>query len=187
KILNERLTQIGIPERIIGGLLFDPLNLIPGLGFGPVDTIRLFKGLGALRRGAGFGDEAAEWTIRVLRENEISLLETMGAAKRSPIPLAGTGDVLRPIDDAFAGAADAFPTRQPGVSVNDVELPGFDPSSESTEFDAVMTGQVSVDGFEITFAEVTGTRTRCELFGGGCDTRPLEPDEFGEVTWTRIR
>ncbi|MCH7840658.1 MAG: thrombospondin type 3 repeat-containing protein, partial [Planctomycetes bacterium] len=71
--------------------------------------------------------------------------------------------------------------------VNDVELPGSDPSSESTEFDAVMTGQVSVDGFEITFTEVTGNRTRCELFGGGCDTRPLESDEFGEVTWMRIQ
>ncbi|MCH7995775.1 MAG: hypothetical protein IIB57_15210 [Planctomycetes bacterium] len=69
--------------------------------------------------------------------------------------------------------------------VNDVALPGFGPASERTEFDAVMSGDVSAADLEITFTEVTGAVTRCDLFGGGCNTRPLEPDEFGVVIWTR--
>ncbi|KKL83379.1 hypothetical protein LCGC14_1975330, partial [marine sediment metagenome] len=68
EILRQRLTEIGLPERIVAGVILDPLNLIPGLGLtSELDTLRFLKGLGNIRRGAGLGDEAAESTVKVLR------------------------------------------------------------------------------------------------------------------------
>ncbi len=85
EILRQRLTEIGLPERIVAGVILDPLNLIPGLGLtSEIDTLRFLKGLGNIRRGAGLGDEAAEYTVSVLRR------QTEQA--EAGIPLAGATD-----------------------------------------------------------------------------------------------
>ncbi|KKL98521.1 hypothetical protein LCGC14_1823580, partial [marine sediment metagenome] len=70
-------------------VILDSLNLIPGLGLtSELDTLRFLKGLGNIRRGAGLGDEAAEYTVSVLRRQT-------GQAEAG-VPLAGAADEIPP-------------------------------------------------------------------------------------------
>jgi hypothetical protein len=78
--LRARLEEIGLPARVIGGLLFAPDLLIPGLGFTKVDDFA--RGINAIRRGGSAIDDVPEARL---------IVEQLRKAE-SGVPLAGAAD-----------------------------------------------------------------------------------------------
>lgn len=98
--LVERLDTLGIESRIIGGIIFDPLNLVPGLGFTHVedfaDGIRAFRKGGRALKNSPNGQKFVSG-LRRLNAEEI------GGTKYTPQEPGGpTPDEL-----AFGATGDA--------------------------------------------------------------------------------
>ncbi|KKN25952.1 hypothetical protein LCGC14_0879440, partial [marine sediment metagenome] len=176
--LDRELTELGLDSRILGPVFISPATYLPleRMGF-------FIRGLGKIKFGAGLEDDAARFTVDVLKRADVSAPAFRQTATAADISGQVTTDITPRAADVLAtGATDVSGRVGADVSprIADVPLATADIAGPRT---GDVTALGSLGGPDINLAGTTVTRAGARAGKVGPGTFP-GPDDLreGDIT-----